>query len=350
MKRVVVFPQDQSGCYWHRLRYPIDVLRRDDWNIDIIEINQPERHPRILIDRQPGRFPQMRAFEVPEADVVVLARPMRWEHWACIPFIQAQGVRVVVELDDDFENLQPSHAAWRAVQPKFNWACNKEHLKEVIRRADALVVSTPALADVYGPLTDEVHVVANYIPAWFTEIDKPDNEIPIVGWSGTVASHPNDLKQMGNAVSRLVREGVVQMSLVGDDIRVKGHLGLNTMHSWGWVSADVYPHAMATFDIGIVPLELAPFNNAKSALKVLTNAAVGTPSIASPTEPNKALLDDGICTIAETQRDWYEAIRFLAERPHIRQDIGERCRATVIEKYTMEDNAWRFGQAWTGEK
>lgn len=347
--KVVLFAQDSSGCYWHRLRYPADVLVSQGLDVVIAEAADEASHPRMAIRSRPGMIPRMEGFEVPEADVVVLQRPLRWEHWACIDFMHQKGVRVVVELDDDFHNISPSHAAWRAVQPKFSPYCNKEHLVEVIRRADALVVSTPALVDVYGPYSAEVHLVPNYIPRYYCEIPRPENPEPIVGWSGTVASHPNDLKALGNSIARLVREQKVLFSLVGDDYRVRSQLGISEMTAWGWAGIEQYPYAMATFDIGVVPLELSRFNNAKSALKVLTNAALGTPCFASPSEPNKAMVDDGVCNIAETPRDWYEGIKFLAENRNAACENGRLAREAVLDRYTMEANAWRFAEAWIGD-
>lgn len=351
MKRVVAFAQDASGCYWYRLKHPSNAINAaGEHEVVIVEAADKESHPRMLVDRQPGRPPMLKAFEVPEADVVVLQRPLRWEHWACIPFMQAEGVRVVVELDDDFENLKPNHAAWRAVQPKFNWECNKEHLKRAIKAADALVVATPALAEVYGQDCAEVRIVPNYLPAWFAEVRKPLNEPAVVGWSGTVASHPNDLKVMGNAVSRIVREGLGTFSLVGDSDRVKAQLGIRELHDWGWKSERDYPLAMGTFDIGIVPLERSAFNNAKSALKVLTNAALGNACVASPTDPILALSDDNVCGIAHNQVGWYEHLAFLCRNRDAARELGARARETFLKKYTMEQNAWRFAEAWIGEK
>jgi hypothetical protein len=116
------------------------------------------------------------------------------------------------------------------------------------------------------------------------------------------------------------------------------------MRASEWVSLKEYPYYMSQFDIGIVPLDLTPFNQAKSWLKGLEFAALGVPFLASPTEPYVLLnVAYGIGTLAK-HRKWLPTLKkVLADHAEIGADHREK---VVRHALTIEDQAWQWRDAW----
>lgn len=297
--------------------------------------------------------------ERPECDVIVIQRPLRLDMVALIPHLQRAGVAVVVEVDDDFDAIDPRNVAYRAVDPQVSPHRNRRHLAMACDIADWVIVTTPALARRYGK-HGRVSIIPNYVPARYLDIAKPGWDgtgPPIVGWTGSVATHPGDLRVIGGALAELVRRDVVQFRCIGTGAGVAEELGLDDRYRpyhpvenptpwWaaGWLDLHTsYPEAVATFDIGLVPLTLTPFNEAKSTLKGLEYAATGSGFVAAPTGPYREMRGPW-SLIAQRPRDWRACIRALAADP---AGAGEAMREWVRDReLVIEARTHEWVAAW----
>lgn len=286
----------------------------------------------------------------PGYDVIVFQRPMNRLLVGMIPFLQAEGVKVVVEIDDDFDALSPNNVAWQHAQSQHSPERNKLYLRQACAAADLVVCTTDALARRYGS-HGRVAVIPNYAREKYLKIEGAPNERPTIGWSGSVLTHPHDLQQTRGAVWTV-------MSKRGADLRVVGtgkgvHKKLNIpesveVESTGWLDIeDDYPQAMASIDVGVVPLELSAFNQAKSWLKGLEFASLGVPFVASPTDPYQKLYYRGIGFLAEARnKNWTWALTSLLNDP---QGYGATFRSIIdITDMTIERRAYEWYNAWKG--
>lgn len=282
----------------------------------------------------------------PDADVVVLQRPFTDVLADSVPMLQAQGVKVVVEIDDDFEAISPRNISWSSVHPKYSPRRNWDHLRRACDAADLVVVSTPALAETYGK-HGRVTVVPNFVPESYQWIPRPWHEEVRVGWSGSIETHPDDLQECGQGVANAIRATRSQFYVVGTGKGVKRALGLNSQPmSCGWQPISIYPAMLAEIDVGIVPLKLDRFNEAKSWLKGLEMAAVGTPFVASPTGAYLELLTRGAGLVAHKPRDWEALVARLVRNAGEREELAGMGRE-VAASLTVEANCDRFWDAWS---
>lgn len=318
--KVELLAADDGACGFYRMRLPAAHAGVEATVSDGLKLGWKQTPRGIeLVDA------------VSDADVVVLQRPAKYELAAAVPLLQARGVAVVVDMDDDFTAIDPQNPAWGAGEAlAINEAC---------RMADLVTVTTPALAQRYAP-HGRVAVLPNYVPASYLSVVGTHDRI---GWAGSVKTHPNDLQVTRGAVANALRTAGKRFHIIGDGERVRQNLGLDHQPTiTGIVPLEQYPREVATLAVGVVPLADTTFNRAKSALKLLEYAALGVAAVASPTPDNERLHAEGAGVLAHRPRDWRRALTdLLADRDEVVERGREVARANTIER-----NAWRWAEAW----
>jgi len=348
----MAYPADQGGCGHYRLIFACRYLIKLGHDVDyVVDNDPPERQMQAQWRERADGTVEVVDVVPPDADVVVFQRPLHARYQAAIPALQAKGIRVVVEIDDDFEHISRRNVSWKAVQPHLSPGRNREHLMRACELADFVTVSTPALAEVYGR-HGRVAVIPNCVPAEYLRIRQDPHDGLFVGWSGSVDTHPDDLqvtrgtKRWGAVERALWAAPGARVAVVGTGKGVRDALGVSDVPvACGWRPLFDYPDALAQFDVGIVPLELTPFNEAKSWLKGLEFAAVGVPFVASPTQQYQALAAEGAGLLAATPAQWEGALKALLRDADRRAEVAAAGRE-VAERWTVEANAWRWLEAW----
>jgi glycosyltransferase involved in cell wall biosynthesis len=224
--------------------------------------------------------------------------------------------------------------------------------EESCRIADLVTVSTPRLAKRYGA-HGRVALLPNCVPEEYLTIEHEDSDRIV--WAGSMQVHPDDIQMTGAAIARLMRWGA-EFCVVGpvnyedspDEERgpVARALGLATNPlSTGSVEFPRYPKTIAQFGIGIAPLKLSAFNQAKSWLKPLEYSSVGVPWVGSPTEAYLAYQAEGCGLIASRPKEWERTLRTLVKDKPMRLDMSAAGRE-VAARWTYEGNAWRWAEVW----
>jgi hypothetical protein len=345
--RVLVWPADYGGCAEYRLLQPARVVK--DYGI---ETKVDRRGPVVFWDvvwkgeHPPPNANVMGLARKPEADVIVMQRPGR-KYWAqLIPFLQEAGIRIVVDIDDDFDHIHPANVAYDGYDPKCQEWHHRGWVHEACKLADLVTVTTPALRDSFGH--GHGRVIPNFVPSAYLDINDP-TPLHAVGWAGSIDSHPTDLQVTRGAVPRALRGTGWGLHVVGMGDRVAKALGMGTptISSTGWVDLSDYPTRLAEIGVGIVPLEDSAFNHAKSGLKLMEMASVGVPTVASPTPDNVRLNRLGVGELAASPRKWERTIRALIESEGYRAEVAGRSRE-AMKALTYEANAELWVKAWTG--
>lgn len=319
---------DHDGCWFYRMHLPTEAAKQH--GVEVTEDDELD----VVAWESNGVVNRVERVEV-DADVIVFSRPLRSHLTLAIKQAQKQGIACVVDIDDDLRYVSPNNAAYQHVQPKTSPDSNWEHLASAARAADWVTVSTPALAERYGQ-HGRVSVVRNTVPESVFSIPKiapPDGEPLRVGWTGTTATHPHDLEVPGSHIGTILRTTHSSFSIIGDGWGVKEALGIpDSVHfeEVGWTFLEEYHEALARWiDVGIVPLEMSRFNQAKSYLKGLEMSAVGIPFVASPTDEYKFLHSLGAGRIATRGIEWQKHIKALVQNRDFWLEESERHRQAV---------------------
>lgn len=338
---IYVFPADVTGCGYYRLIWPARALQKAGHDVKLI---LPEERGKMMqATMRDGKIVDVNI--PPGADVIVLQRVTNRYLAQSIPIIRAKGVAVVVDTDDDLTCVHPANPAFNNLHPRNG---NRDHSWEnTLRSCDAatlVTVSTPELAERYGKRTP-ARVLYNMIPERLLKIQHRDSDI--VGWAGSLHSHPTDLQELGPSIAQHLQAGG-KFRIIGPVSGIQQALGVppaTVIEHTGIMQLETYPLGVATLGIGLAPLADSRFNKSKSWLKMMEYAAVGVPCIGSPRAEYTRIHKLGVGLLAKNANAWRQQIRKLLREPNLRQDLSDRGRE-VVKSHTIEGNAWRWLEIW----
>jgi glycosyltransferase involved in cell wall biosynthesis len=284
--------------------------------------------------------------QVGSADTIVLNRPLDPGIAEQVRLWVADGRRVIVDMDDDFDAVVPGH--------RIHGRYTTEHLHAACKAATVVTCSTPALVKRYG--YGHGAVLRNCIPESYLSVTRrtrvelsAGEPWPLwIGWYGSLGSHPNDPSVAGRGVGMALNpvDGAefVFAGPPADGPKLTEVFGLDRpVRELGYQSMIGLIQLIAEFDIGIVPLEQTTFNHAKSYLKGLEFAAVGVPVVASPTPEYQRMAAEGGCvTAAHPDRGWVGWLSEWLANPEQRAEQATRGRAwAATQTYERHAGDWR---------
>jgi glycosyltransferase involved in cell wall biosynthesis len=235
--------------------------------------------------------------------------------------------RVVFDLDDAVFIGSPAlHERPRPTR----WIYGPQQALRLLRRADATVVSTEALASMLPTWAHADAVIPTVPDPERYPIARHVQERPVrIGWAGSMRNLPY-LEIVRTTLRRLSDDGIADLEVVSSE----PWSGPSTFRRWELAEeATVF----ARFGIGIMPLPDTPYTRAKAGFKLLQYMAAGVPVVASPVGINRQLVgDSGSGFLAEGPDEWEAAIRSLAGDAVLREHLGSRGRA-FIERYADLD-------------
>ncbi len=113
-----------------------------------------------------------------------------------------------------------------------------------------------------------------------------------------------------------------------------------------WVPLHDYAAKLATLDLdlALAPLELHPFNEAKSNLRLLEYGVLGYPVLCSDILPYQCGLP--VTRLPNRQRDWIAAIRErVVDRAALERE-GAALREAVLADWLLEDHLDEVKRSW----
>lgn len=362
--RVGFFPSDFDGPGCYRCLFPGRQLREQfGWEPRIPEPVGREVKPdgsyRIEFDFQ----------MFPEADLWVFQIVRQQDGLEALRRLRERGVPVVSEVDDwylgtpaynpGFESLHPwvkgrARRDGDLVEVRVRNPVNRNLLHRVFAESDGLTCATPVLAEGYSRLNRNVVVLRNYLDWEMWEGVEPQYEVERprvrVGWMGRAMYREPDLHVLRGLIGPwLERNRHVEFVAAGDE-SVHDLLGVPADQRVSFPSVKFHqmtlPSITAVMDVGLVPLEMNRFNDAKSHLKGMEYAACGIPCIASPADSyaNYWLAggEDGrVGMLARRPGDWVRALDSLVNDHELRRQMGRQARLKAAE-HTIQKNAWRW--------
>jgi glycosyltransferase involved in cell wall biosynthesis len=241
-----------------------------------------------------------------------------------------RGIEFVMGLDDLVTNL-PDKNHFRKEVPKDIDA----RLRQSLSLSDRLIVTTEPLRELCRGLIDDIRVIPNRLERALWDAAVPRREPgrrPRVGWAGA-QQHLGDLLLVRELVEATAREiDWVFLGMCPDELRPH----VREVHDFVLNFRD-YPAKLASLnlDLAIAPLEIHPFNEAKSNLRLLEYGWMGWPVVCTDILPYQGA---PVCRVPNDPARWIAAIR---ERIHDRDAArreGEQLREWVKRHFVLEDH------------
>jgi glycosyltransferase involved in cell wall biosynthesis len=312
-------------------------------------------YPNDTVVRHPGRINRVRYFgihsrrymrrgitvsrRVQSADALLVQRGLYvMGPGPIVHPIEAFAGRVVFDLDDALFRLSPSLAAKsRAAQ----WLYGPHQALRLLRRADAIVVSTEVLANMLPHGLPEPAILPTVPDPMDYPISARDPEAPVVvGWAGTVGGL-GYLDALRTVFQRLKAEGLATVEVVSS----RPWSGPASFHAW---RLDESISVFDRFSIGIMPLPDTDYTRAKAGFKLLQYMASGLPVVSSPVGVNRELImRSGAGYLASAPGEWEDALRRLAADPDLRAEMGLRGRAFVEGYADLKAQSQRLAELLT---
>jgi hypothetical protein len=268
--------------------------------------------------------------------------------------VRRDGARLVLDLDDD---LLTATARRRLVRQEYDGE-RLAALAEVVRRADAVMVSTRVLADrVSSSATCPVEVVENELDPLLWSSVQPAEPAPDDGRTRLLyfgsRTHTADLARLEGLPAalgeRLGREVLVEtVGVVGRDASLPpGFTPVEATHQHYPGFVRWLRRNRARWAVGLAPLADEPFNESKSDLKLLEYAGLGLPAVASPVGPYR----DAPAALARRAvglADWVEQVAACLAGPDSSSARQALVRSRTMSPTTLE--RWTrlvSGQPWS---
>jgi O-antigen biosynthesis protein len=247
-------------------------------------------------------------------------------------------VRRILTIDDLVTDLPRKHPLYKS-----GYKDGRQRLRRNLALMDRLVVSTRPLADLCADMIEDIRVMPNCLEwsVWGDAVPpRLPRKKPRVGWAGA-QQHQGDLELIYSVVETLADEvDWIFMGMCPEALKPFVH------ESHGFeIDFSAYPKALASLDLdlAIAPLDIHPFNEAKSNLRLLEYGAMGWPVICTDIYPYQ---NAPVTRLPNEPEKWIRTIREQLAEPEALRAAGLALQAWVHDSFILENHATSWFAAY----
>lgn len=283
-----------------------------------------------------GRAHVARAYAGRLADLArVRGHDAVWVQYELFPYLPAidgllarlAGRPILYDIDDAIFHMYDAHPS-RVVRHLL-----RNKLRPLVRRAAICLCGNEYLADYVTAAGGRAVVVPTVVDTNHFHPAPPRADRPLtVGWIGSPSTWRYVEPLLPTLLPAMARLGA-RFRVVGAGPAARGITGIDAAE---WNEAQEVAD-LQSMDIGLMPVPDQPWARGKCGYKLIQYMACGVPGIASPVGVNSTIVDhggDGF--LARTEADWVDALDQLARNPDLRARMGEKGRAKVIARYSLQ--------------
>jgi len=247
--------------------------------------------------------------------------------------LKIQKVKVVFDFDDSIWLPNVSEA-----NKNLNWLKSYSKTSKIITYADMIFAGNKYLFDYASQFNKNVKIIPTTIDTEEYVRIKSDSktESVCIGWSGSITTLQHF--RYAEPFLKILKERYgdkIHIKAIGDKNYTNPELDVEAI---AWNKEDEIKE-LSSFDIGIMPLPDDMWAKGKCGLKGLQYMALEIPTIMSPVGVNEEIIEDGVNGfLAKEVDEWVDKISMLIESETLRQNIGQKARRTVVDKYSFEAN------------
>jgi hypothetical protein len=259
---------------------------------------------------------------------------------------QSQGIRVLVEVDDNYLTVPE-----RRIAERQGWAMRigdgpftRQGHRWIAERANGVIVTTPYLADKYREVNETVFICPNTVdPVDWPELRQPDDGVLRIVWFAS-RSHEGDELLIGRAFAWAAQQPDVEVYVAG--------LRPSWSFEFGWLpwidDLDLYRYHFGWFDVGVAPIRMSPMGWARSDVKALEMAMGGQAPVLTDAPPYDGWRDGETCLKAGDANGFLDAIKRLVRNRGLVKELAAAAREYTLSERTTERQIHLWRQAING--
>jgi glycosyltransferase involved in cell wall biosynthesis len=348
--RTAVFLSGEPRSVGHvyRVEHAVAALRAHGWQADWMPLDEGPDLDRVA-----------------RADVVTVFRAAWSPTLAAVrERCRQAGIPLAYDIDDLVFDPELAAAGCIALLDDATeaelvfWRNRIEGYRAALAAADAAILSTEPLAAAARGVCPRTFVLPNALgpamagaAAAAREAAKPseaDGRPRLLFASGT-PTHHRDFAVAAEAIARLFHRRPEPLLVILGSLDVARHAALepfrDRVERRPRVPFESLFTEVARADVNLCPLELGnPFCEAKSSVRWLAAAAVGVPSVVSPTGPLLDAVRDGATgLVAADVESWERALDGLVGDREFRERLGGAAHRDAMAQFGFE--RWSRGAA-----
>lgn len=336
-----------GGCTWIRFFRPAQEMSNLGVDVAIGEVGWVDGEGFVAVptverlmarDRGPIKNPKQY-----ETGDVVIFKLWMWHEWPeYFEKAKALGQTIIFDIDDWFHGLPTTNIAFQTTHPDRDALWNRNHMLQMYSRCHGLICSTTFLTDYYKKKNPRTYEVFNSVdPDFFIRRVDVGGWKPTVGWVGIMIWRSGDIETLQGWLGNFLEKHDLKFYHAGmtyenpKEFAEIAKTNPDRLFGVPGCSPQFYGNILMPMDIGIVPLNKLPFNDAKSGLKGIEYAATGVPFVAQGSMEYKKLAAEGMGNAADKPRDWIRKMEALLD-PAVRKQQSDRGYELVMEKYNIK--------------
>lgn len=245
-------------------------------------------------------------------------------------------VRYIVDYDDAiFHNYNQSNN--RLIRFLLS---NK--IDTVIKNASYVITGSPYLTEYATKLNSNCIEIPTSVSKkkYISQSDSEKNTVFTIGWIGSRTTSANVLKLI--PAFEALREKIdFQLNLIGFDENESNKLAHLNANIIAWEAGSEIAE-IRKFDLGIMPLDVTPFNQGKCGFKLIQYMGCSLPTVSTPLEANVKINRNGKNLHAKTSDVWVTAIEKVYHNQHYFREVGIENYKDFEKYYTVENNSGAY--------
>jgi glycosyltransferase involved in cell wall biosynthesis len=205
------------------------------------------------------------------------------------------------------------------IQNSYKISAGNKFLASYARQFNPNVILLPTVVDTEKRYNTELY-------------DKPINQIPVIGWTGSHSTLPY-LNSLRPTLNELAKSHRFKLAVIS-----------NENPNWTESYIEFFPWKRETevsdlmkFDIGIMPLLDDEWSRGKCGFKLIQYFAMKIPAIASAVGENLNIVNHGMTGfLCSSDKEWKESIIALLYDETLRHTMGMRGRLFVESNYSKK--------------
>lgn len=279
------------------------------------------------------------------ADLVIIQRSAaQAKNAEFIEKIFTSNCKVIYETDDLLtEPLPTTNILYHSFKAHIPF------IREVVRKADLVTVSTPYLHQHMRGLNSNIRILPNLIDnnIWKTVKPNKNKDKLKILYAGTL-THVADLEMIENVLLQLHEKYPDKIELVLAGCSTDRLKGISTLLIEQSVAYEEYAQIVQDVqaDIAIAPLIDAEFNHSKSNIKWLEYSISGCAGVYSDVDAYSMLIDGVTGLLVKTDEEWFVAIERLILNEDERYKIASNAQDLVSRDYTLKRGSQVYLDTW----